>query len=510
MMRRREEIYCFAIKWLEIFDGKTETDDCSVVDAMGNECESLGFIMDCGKSFEAVHGEAVYNYMKLEEVINEINDAELLGSGIYSRWRYYNHWADVPYFAPQSVKWFVPALKRLAELTSEEYRVLKDIKKIQIDTNVVCFGPRPDDEEEVSQHLTINSMGRVWLTGRNVDDKVLRKESFSIGKDKAAVIISAFEDFYEDDIYDYGMHIYCTDIGFYHILFTDENGNQYMADGSLMCHRDDDTIDISGFTRHIMERKDLFVVDGDAVFDSVNRITLEYRNLVKTAPGELPEGADSEYFTLDYSEKIVIDREASTLNFSKVIGEGCRVNTEYYVEGGIENLLDSFDEKYLFRDTEGNPDNAVFDPMDEKTYTFIVETEKGKTKTLTGSFDKLGLPDDYEEFIETVQSFMSFYEGSALFNENEYGRCRRCTDDYIYLSVSFGDSDKTYYYVTEDDSISEGDLVVVPAGCDDHHAVVIVRDVEYFKKDDVPLPYEKTKKVIRKCTPEECEEIWGE
>ena len=57
-----------------------------------------------------------------------------------------------------------------------------------------------------------------------------------------------------------------------------------------------------------------------------------------------------------------------------------------------------------------------------------------------------------------------------------------------------------YYYITDDDSIEIGDYVVVPAGKDDHHAVVEVVNIEYFTEDDAPLPLNKTKRIIRKCT----------
>ena len=45
-----------------------------------------------------------------------------------------------------------------------------------------------------------------------------------------------------------------------------------------------------------------------------------------------------------------------------------------------------------------------------------------------------------------------------------------------------------------------GDFVLVPAGKDNHEAVVEVVKKEYFAEENVPLPMEKTKHIIRKCT----------
>ena len=58
----------------------------------------------------------------------------------------------------------------------------------------------------------------------------------------------------------------------------------------------------------------------------------------------------------------------------------------------------------------------------------------------------------------------------------------------------------SYYYLTDDDSIEIGDFVLVPAGKDNHEAVVEVVNIEYFSEENVPLPIEKTKRIIRKCT----------
>ncbi len=61
------------------------------------------------------------------------------------------------------------------------------------------------------------------------------------------------------------------------------------------------------------------------------------------------------------------------------------------------------------------------------------------------------------------------------------------------------------YYLTDDDSMEVGDFVIVPAGNDNHEAVVEVVNIEYFNKDNVPLSIEKTKKIIRKCTDDDFE-----
>ncbi|MFR5731548.1 MAG: hypothetical protein ACLUD2_05900 [Clostridium sp.] len=72
------------------------------------------------------------------------------------------------------------------------------------------------------------------------------------------------------------------------------------------------------------------------------------------------------------------------------------------------------------------------------------------------------LPDDWAEFMESVFEFMSFY-GWGEQNPSVYGKVRRCDNDIIYCSVEFEDGCKSYYYISDDDSIQVGDCVIVPA-----------------------------------------------
>lgn len=72
-----------------------------------------------------------------------------------------------------------------------------------------------------------------------------------------------------------------------------------------------------------------------------------------------------------------------------------------------------------------------------------------------------------------------------------YGKVRRCDNDIIYCSVEFEDGYKSYYYISDDDTIEVGDFVLVPAGKDNHEAVVEVVKKEYFAEEDVPFPMAK-------------------
>ena len=76
--------------------------------------------MDCGESFCEKYPDALGNPEELAKIIDSVTDSKLLGSAIHSEWRYINHWAYGGENDPKTREWFVIALRRLAEISSEK------------------------------------------------------------------------------------------------------------------------------------------------------------------------------------------------------------------------------------------------------------------------------------------------------------------------------------------------------------------------------------------------------
>ena len=165
--------------------------------------------------------------------------------------------------------------------------------------------------------------------------------------------------------------------------------------------------------------------------------------------------------------------------------------------------MDDFDAEDLFGNIVGNPDDIIENPNETKDYKITIDYKKSPQRVIEGSYDKNGLPEDFADFAEAVFDFIRFYGWGEILDPSVYGKVKRRTTDYIYCSVVFEEGQKSYYYLTEDDSIKIGDFVLVPAGKDNHEVVVKVVNIEYFSEDNVPLPIEKTKRIIRKCMDED-------
>ena len=117
-MKDKKSLHSFAVKWAEKFRDPNTDNKTLESDLLARDCDTLRFKMDCGKAFEEKYGKAAYDTAKLKEIINDVTDTALLGSAIYSRWRYFNHWASGEAItSPENREWFTTALDRLAALS---------------------------------------------------------------------------------------------------------------------------------------------------------------------------------------------------------------------------------------------------------------------------------------------------------------------------------------------------------------------------------------------------------
>lgn len=116
---------------------------------------------------------------------------------------------------------------------------------------------------------------------------------------------------------------------------TNTEGNTYKFRGSLCADFDYEGTDLSDLVRDTVGMDDLYVFDGNCKPDVINKITLNYHRITKIKPGQKPEGAEWKFVTWDYTEQLIIDRVAETLEHIQNIGTGCKVSRKYENEGGI-------------------------------------------------------------------------------------------------------------------------------------------------------------------------------
>lgn len=137
------------------------------------------------------------------------------------------------------------------------------IKKIEITSNNICYGPCPAPEDEVEQELSIERSGQVVLSryayGSCVDTP-MGHVRFSIDQEKAEAIFHAIRRCFYDDYEAYMI----TDVGRWDMTVFDDDGNRDKFSGPLVewNHSNAAGESVSDIVRKILGRKDLFVFDG--------------------------------------------------------------------------------------------------------------------------------------------------------------------------------------------------------------------------------------------------------
>ena len=500
----KERIHEFANLYFDIFRDPKAT-NFQVEEGFAEKCFALGFEMDSGNSFCARYPKAFNDYTELDKIIEEIDDPQFLGTAIFSQWRYITHWSYCSHPLDEQYRpWFITAFGRLVTITSEDnsppYVFYGNVKRVKIHSNNMGYGFLPREGTEVEQHLTITDDGRVWLTHYAISEdlnfaKLTKTEQrqFKISADKAKFLLDKYTKYFRDE-YEIS---FATDVGSFEMQITDDEGKTAYFIGPLICEFEVDGYDLSQLTRDTVEDQTLFVFDNNE-FERIERITIDHEHKKKIV------AADGQVVTWNPTNHIVIDRKTDTIEYTYKIGTECDVTRKYHVAQGVSNFLDELEYQNLFVEFEEKELDAIIPEDDEATYTATVDFLRGPSRIVAGRYDKQGLPIDWPEFIEDLYDFMSFYGFGEMFDEKQYGRTYRKTNDYIFLSVRFGEYGKTYYYLTEDDTIQVGDQVVVPVGSEGKERIVEVAKKEYYSSDRVPMPIEKVKSIVGKfIRPEE-------
>ena len=137
------------------------------------------------------------------------------------------------------------------------------LRKMQLISNSLCYGPDPEPNDEIEQRLTITSNGRVWLSryryGMGTDvHELYEKNSFSISLESAKRILRVVSDYFGKEYEPY----YVTDVGYWNLLLTDTNGQIHKIFGSLSYNSELGLGGLSEFIRSELRINDLLIFDG--------------------------------------------------------------------------------------------------------------------------------------------------------------------------------------------------------------------------------------------------------
>lgn len=505
-MAERASIFNFAIKWIRIFQNPMTTEN-EVNDAFPGDCFSLGFELKVEELISGylIRKESLKDYIILYETIRGISDPSAIGTIVFSMWKYLSQWPGAALLEPANRVWFLTALGRLEEICSETglnpFVFHGNPSEVTIVSNIITE-EEPAHGKEVEQWLTLSEDGEIQFESYNYDtvEKGLtpnRIESLKIDPRKAKDILMFLTSHYKTD---YRVEV-LDRASFWFMSLKNHRGDIFQYSGFLF-QEDQFREEASKKLRKAITIEGLFLFDGKVhQTDQIIKISVEYESRI--IGDHFISDKDSYYSSFSpYKEILIIDRESQTLKHTQDIQNTGSITKEYHLEGGISNLLDQWDYSF-FDGIDGNPEDTTEDKDLLREFEITIDFYKRPQHKIIGTYDKNSLPRKWEEFLDEILVFMYSLGWGDLFNPKLYGKAKRRKSDLIYVSVDFSDSGKSYYYRTEDDSVSEGDYVLVQVGNQGHFAMRKVIDVEYFQEKDVPYPFHKTKKILRKCTEED-------
>ncbi|MDU6032368.1 MAG: hypothetical protein E6Y85_09160, partial [Peptoniphilus harei] len=352
--------------------------------------------MELGHKFLRKYGNETGKLDKLKEIIDEVNEIDLLGSAVFLKWRYFNHWAydQSEILKEDNINWFILALSHLNQLAAKDKFLFKgEIKSFILRSNALVFGPSPDEGQVIGQDIYLDFEGRVSIksykyTNQVGRDKNFERSDFKIRTDEAFKIFYELKKYFGDK-YD-PFELMVMDVGRWDAVIENTEGKKYRFNGPLFENQHEDLAYLSFFIRSLLERMDLFVFDGQAKTDRIKKLTLDYNRVTEIPIDRFLFDQNFDRAIWDYKESIIINREENTIEHNKIIGEECKVYQKFEVQGLIDSIFDNFKEEDLFKEVKGNPEDAIGIPDEIRKYKITIDYEKKPQRIIEGDFDKRG------------------------------------------------------------------------------------------------------------------------
>ncbi len=254
------KIYAFASKWLDLYKSDDTPNWKLESSEFAEECRSLGFEMDSGKAFEDAYRCVTVSNEVMRNVCRMVTDIDLLGSGIFSQWRYWTHWGQRDLTEPDIREWFCYGLSRMVALSV--FPIFEgEIDKIVLESEESRFFVPPFGSQ-ISQRVTMHSNGKMALTRYYIgpdfeegDNRKMNRYSNKPTKKVMEYIADYFREYHEQYV--------IRDAGIWNIELTNTDGEIWCYSGSF-CGGEVKAhfTDVSDFARRTLGIRDLWMFDG--------------------------------------------------------------------------------------------------------------------------------------------------------------------------------------------------------------------------------------------------------
>ena len=488
-------LYQFLNKWKDYITNVSDYEFKKDFNKMFKEYRKLDIFKNSGLRFSKNSFRKIKSHIRLKYIIEHYLDLTALTSILLIKFKCFKYCRDI-----KEYRLCIECLfnQILFVLKMNPFSIGKKINEIKITSNNVGYRFPNEELKEIEQNIFININGDICVSNYyywKKQNESTTIKNFKIDDKKVKKIFKLISKFLEDNFVYYSLE-HSKEIGYWQMELKDSDYESYRYEGNLRYNIRVDGESLSEKIREILNYNNLLLFD-NYEYDKINRIQLNYKKVKNVNNKDIV-----------YIEELILDRDSNSIEHAQISDD-----VNYYMKLNVNKyflyLLDNLYSPYMLENGEKNK-NFVEIPNEKRDYELIVDFKKSPRKVLKGSYDKEGLPYEWKEIIEEIKSFMIYFYKIEVLSKDFYDKPRREYGELIYCKVEFRNSYKYYYYITTDDSISEGDYVLVPAGDKNRVEIVEVKSVEYYKEKYVPYPLNKVKHILRKCTEDELDEIYDE
>lgn len=349
-------------------------------------------------------------------------------------------------------------------------------------SNVVS---QSQNEEEL---LEMTPDGIVKLSATRTGER--KKHKVQIPVEDAEYIFNAFTTVFSE----YKKEKTPAHSGFWKVrLLTDEDevffyhgsdGQDYMYEGKTLTEilRERTTLEeLNGFTMRIDEKS------------HVSSIDISFRQTVAENVAE--KVAEKNHQPMeDTTERLIISNRAHEIVYNRRVGNHKRVSLSFEMPEAVKDLLAWYEEQPLFEPGEVNPKPVAEEDI-RRTYQITVLYADKKSASYSGSFDKVGLPDNWADFISRVAAFFDTESLGEMFNARTFDRVPAKEDEVVFCGVEILGVVGVRYYRCDDD-VCLGDIVVVPTPAKKQNLDGQVVEIRRCKVTAIPKELQKAKNVM--------------
>lgn len=494
------DIKVFVNKWIDHFD---RDDDVNIF-WMKQFLKELGEFEQEEFMDSALHDfpEPAFTDLRvLNELLPKLPQLEmLLALMLQKRWRCLIDFNQQHLWSsPNTIQWFKTVIHWIQHKMSREALPFEGtLTAIKITSLLPLFGANTMETKQVIE-IQGNGQGRISFysdfIAKYKDVSPIQQIERVLDDETLNDVFNAFDAYFTQSF----EQSWAIDAGSWEVTLTNDKGNVFNYQGALGDSLVIELLDLSDLVRDALGIGKLLIFDGKSDHKILDYLEMDFQ-------GRRIFDND-ESLHLVRHENSSLSRQDNSLNVLKVIGSDYEMQHQFHSKRLIRSLMNQFSREDLFAYFNAEPQDLVIPSQVSESFVLRWQFRGEDMQESLGRFDRYQLPTDWMDVAYYLYEAGMDDFNLACLNPFKIKRARRRPDQFIYCSVRFEHSHKTYYYLTEDDLIDVGDVVVVPVGKDFKLTLAMVEEIEYFEEDNVPFAICNTKWIDHVATAEEIKEF---